>query len=65
MPLGTGFPRLEALGQHRLEAMGRELVAQWHAKGCPDFDLMPRRWVYAINTVQAEFDRRGQQLRLF
>jgi hypothetical protein len=41
------------------------LSKDWEARGCPPEDRMPAWMAVARAALQAELDRRGEQLRLF
>jgi len=57
--------RIESISNDQLRALGRQVSAIWIAHGSPDFDLMPAMWRFEYHRVLREFERRGEQLRLF
>jgi hypothetical protein len=56
---------LMKLDQDALRRKCLRLSRDWEARGCPPEDHMPAWMVVARAALQAELDRRGEQLRLF
>lgn len=59
------YRRIESIPQEQLWSLGRQLSAMWIAKGSQDLSDMPAAWRFEYERVSREFERRGQQLRLF
>lgn len=57
--------RVRAMSDSELRAECRRLSQEWHMKGMPDEEDMPRVMLATLLVLREERQRRGEQLYLF